>query len=45
MLFQNNAESRGTGGNPAAIVLVTADNGQITLAQHASSADFTGDRA
>jgi hypothetical protein len=40
MLFQNNAESRGTGGNPAAIVRLTANDGKITISQQASSADF-----
>lgn len=40
MLFQNNAESRGTGGNPAAIVRLTADDGKITISQQASSGDF-----
>lgn len=40
MLFQNNAESRGTGGNPAALVLLTADNGKIEITQQSSSADF-----
>ena len=40
MLFQNNAESRGTGGNPAAIVLLNVTDGKITIAQQASSSDF-----
>ncbi len=44
MLFQNVAESRGTGGNPAALVLVTADQGRITISQQASSGDFTNRR-
>jgi hypothetical protein len=44
MLFQNNAESRGTGGNPAAIVLLTAQNGKISITQHASSTNFDNGR-
>ncbi|MGN8026946.1 DUF4012 domain-containing protein [Microbacterium sp. 22242] len=40
LIFQNNAESRGTGGNPAAIAMLTAENGKISLTQQASSADF-----
>lgn len=44
MMFQNNAESRGTGGNPAAIVMVTADQGRINITQQASSADFNNGR-
>ena len=43
-IFQNNAESRGTGGNPAAIVMITADQGRITITQQASSADFRNAR-
>ena len=45
VLFQNNAESRGTGGNPAAIAVVTADQGRISITQQASSGDFKNDRA
>ncbi|MBS1674360.1 MAG: DUF4012 domain-containing protein [Actinobacteria bacterium] len=44
LIFQNNAESRGTGGNPAAIALLTADNGRITLTQQAGSGDFANGR-
>jgi len=40
LVFQNNAESRGTGGNPAAVALLTAENGKITLTQQAGSGDF-----
>lgn len=43
-IFQNNAESRGTGGNPAAIVMITADKGKISITQQASSADFRNAR-
>ncbi|VXB72609.1 conserved hypothetical protein [Microbacterium sp. 8M] len=41
LLFQNNAESRGTGGNPAAIAMLTAENGKISLTQQANSTDFS----
>jgi uncharacterized protein DUF4012 len=44
MLFQNNAESRGTGGNPAAIVMVNVTDGVISIAQQASSSDFANNR-
>lgn len=44
LIFQNNAESRGTGGNPAAIAMLTAENGRITLTQQAGSADFHNGR-
>lgn len=40
MMFQNNAESRGTGGNPAALVMIDIDQGRISIGQQASSADF-----
>lgn len=43
-LFQNNAESRGTGGNPAAIVLLHVADGEISIAQQASSDDFNNRR-
>lgn len=41
VLFQNNAESRGTGGNPAALLLLNITDGRIEIAQQASSADFS----
>ena len=44
MLFQNNAESRGTGGNPAAIVLVNVTDGKISIAKQANSGDFNNNR-
>jgi len=44
VMFQNNAESRGTGGNPAALVLLTADQGRISITQQASSGDFLNER-
>lgn len=40
LIFQNNAESRGTGGNPAAVAMLTADQGRISMTQQASSSDF-----
>lgn len=43
-IFQNNAESRGTGGNPASIVMITADQGRISITEQASSADFRNAR-
>lgn len=44
MIFQNNAESRGTGGNPAALVMIDVDQGKITLGQQASSTEFKNAR-
>lgn len=44
MIFQNNAESRGTGGNPAALVLMNVDKGKISIAEQASSTDFKNAR-
>lgn len=44
LIFQNNAESRGTGGNPAAIAMLTAENGKISLTQQAGSQDFHNGR-
>ncbi|QLD12271.1 DUF4012 domain-containing protein [Microbacterium oleivorans] len=44
VLVQNNAESRGTGGNPASLVMITADNGAISITQQASSTDFNNGR-
>lgn len=40
MLFENNAETRGTGGNPAALLLLTVDDGLLDVTQQASSSDF-----
>ena len=45
VMVQNNAESRGTGGNPAALVLLTVDGGAISITQQASSTDFDNGRA
>ena len=44
MMFQNNAESRGTGGNPAALVMIDVDKGRISIGQQASSGDFRNGR-
>ncbi|MBS1907892.1 MAG: DUF4012 domain-containing protein [Actinobacteria bacterium] len=44
LIFQNNAESRGTGGNPAAIAMLTAEYGKISLIQQANSMDFNNGR-
>ncbi|NEK70344.1 MAG: DUF4012 domain-containing protein, partial [Xanthomonas perforans] len=44
VLVQNNAESRGTGGNPASLVLITADDGAISITGQASSSDFDNGR-
>jgi hypothetical protein len=40
VLFQNNAESRGTGGNPASLLLLNVTDGRLSIAQQASSSDF-----
>ncbi|MDQ4137447.1 MAG: DUF4012 domain-containing protein, partial [Actinomycetota bacterium] len=40
VMFQNNAEARPLGGNPAALILLNLDNGAISIAQQASSSDF-----
>lgn len=44
VLVQNNAESRGSGGNPAALVMITVDNGALSITQQASSTDFDNGR-
>jgi hypothetical protein len=44
MIFQNNAESRGTGGNPAALVMIDVDKGKISIGQQASSINFKNGR-
>lgn len=43
-IFQNNAEARSTGGNPAALVVITVDQGVISLGQQASSSLFQNGR-
>ncbi|BDZ53892.1 hypothetical protein GCM10025870_09650 [Agromyces marinus] len=44
VLFQNLAEARGTGGNPAALLLVNVTDGRITIGRQASSTDFRNGR-
>lgn len=44
MIFQNNAEARGTGGNPAALVMIDVDKGKISIGQQAASGDFKNAR-
>ena len=43
VMFQNNAEIRATGGNPAASVLVRVEGGRVSLAGQASSTTFASD--
>jgi hypothetical protein len=40
LMFQNNAEERASGGNPASLALLTIDDGAIGLGRQASSSDF-----
>ena len=40
LIFQNNAEIRATGGNPAASMIVTLSDGRLGYADQASSATF-----
>lgn len=40
LIFQNNAEERASGGNPASMAMLVVDNGKITLGRQASSAAF-----
>ena len=40
MMFQNNAEERASGGNPASMAMLVVKNGKITLGRQASSASF-----
>jgi hypothetical protein len=40
LMFQNNAEERASGGNPASMALLTVDDGRVKLGRQASSADF-----
>ena len=40
LMFQNNAESRATGGIPGALALVTADNGRLSFDQQFSIRDL-----
>ncbi|WP_336645724.1 DUF4012 domain-containing protein [Microbacterium sp. USHLN186] len=45
LMFQNNAESRGSGGNPAALVRIDVDKGRIDIGEQASSGDFNNNRS
>lgn len=45
MLFQNNAEVRALGGNPASLLLLQVSNGRLAVAAQASSTDFGNGRA
>lgn len=40
LMFQNNAEERASGGNPASMALLVVDNGKLTIGRQASSTDF-----
>ncbi|HEU4547544.1 MAG TPA: DUF4012 domain-containing protein, partial [Microlunatus sp.] len=40
LMFQNNAEERASGGNPASLALLSVDQGKISLGRQASSTDF-----
>ncbi len=44
VLVQNNAELRGTGGNPAALVMLAVEDGAISITRQASSLDFANGR-
>ncbi|WP_375399807.1 DUF4012 domain-containing protein [uncultured Amnibacterium sp.] len=40
LMFQNNAEERASGGNPAALAMLNVDDGKIKLGKQPSSTDF-----
>jgi hypothetical protein len=40
LIFQNNAEERTSGGNPAAMAMLDVDHGKIKLGKQPSSTDF-----
>ncbi|GAA1469783.1 DUF4012 domain-containing protein [Microbacterium thalassium] len=40
VMFQNNAEIRATGGNPAASMLIHVENGRVTMGEQSSSTTF-----
>ena len=44
VIVQNTAEARTTGGNPASLLMLTADQGRISITQQASSTDFINGR-
>lgn len=43
VVFQNNAEVRATGGNPAAMTLLRVDDGRLALDEQADSSTFYAD--
>ena len=40
LIFQNNAEERASGGNPAAMAMIDVDHGRISLGAQPNSGDF-----
>ncbi|MFP3786869.1 DUF4012 domain-containing protein, partial [Burkholderia sp. SIMBA_024] len=44
LMFQGNSELRASGGNPAALALVTATEGRIELTTQATSVQFANAR-
>ena len=40
LLFQNNAEERASGGNPAAMAMLIVDNGKVKLGRQPNSSEF-----
>jgi hypothetical protein len=40
LLFQNNAEERASGGNPASMAMLDVDHGKISLGKQPNSGDF-----
>ena len=40
LIFQNNAEERASGGNPASMAMLVVNNGKITLGKQPNSGDF-----
>ncbi|MDN3310455.1 DUF4012 domain-containing protein [Microbacterium oryzae] len=44
VMVQNNAEARTTGGNPASLMMLTADQGRIAITQQVSTSTFSNGR-
>lgn len=44
MIFQGNSEGRASGGNPAAMTMLTVADGKIDITQQATSSQFINDR-
>jgi hypothetical protein len=40
LIFQNNAEERASGGNPASMAMLNVDDGKVKLGRQGSSSDF-----